>query len=213
MFGKRLLLELINYFDQSIIPPQSNDYFIINEVISKEMDLNVFQFIEYCHFLEDDWHNIYDHSLSDDKGRKMKYFKDVYSNNEIPLFLQDINICLQILFYDHTICGHSILYSLPGLEKQGVHTDYFKKNLLNEEKDIMPYLALIALKDNIKLYNSKYEEILIPKYSMILFSGDFKHAGAEYSENSKSAERIHIYLDSKDHIHDRFSQKFESNKK
>ena len=70
----------------------------------------------------------------------------------------------------------------------------------------MAYATLIAIMDSTTLNYMSEEleiELQIPIYSAILFCGNTKHSGSEYSNYNM---RIHCYLDSDDILHNIYSQ-------
>lgn len=217
LFGYNLLNELINLVNQGLFPPKSFSYVLVPNVINQnEYRINVLQSITFMESIDNGWQNILDHNGSKDNCRKMLYLKDAFGNN-LPTFLQEINIILKMIFYNHDVGEYAFLNSLPGLKIQGKHLDYFEGGSVNYFKDEdLPYAFVIALGDNIRLHvqesptSENLVPITIPKYGMVLFAGNMWHAGDEYREESDLAHRIHGYIDSKDHRHSTTSQTFQN---
>ena len=107
-----------------------------------------------------------------------------------------------------------IIHSRPGCQPQAAHCDYIPDDALKAVNDQqMPLAALISLMPNTHLRiwpnSSKLattdqtflkrqapimvEEVLLNPGDIIVFRGDFVHAGSEYENDNF---RIHYYLDS-----------------
>jgi hypothetical protein len=107
-----------------------------------------------------------------------------------------------------------ILHSKPGCQPQAAHCDYLPDdNLKKVSNEQMPLAALISLMPNTRLkvwphsshlalkeQEELKEEKVIPcreihlnSGDMVIFRGDFVHAGSGYTQDNF---RIHYYLDS-----------------
>lgn len=85
----------------------------------------------------------------------------------------------------------SLLVSLPSCEKQDFHCDYNPDYQTPEDG----WGVIYALYDNTKLYGTEREreiEIAANAGDLIVFRGDFAHAGADYSTFNV---RLHWYLE------------------
>lgn len=207
---KEKLLELINTFkgkenniiesflesfEKKEIPIDQDQYVIIPNVVIPNQQFTIFQKI----FLEFDinWKKI----IEDNKALRFKFLLKNLFKLGYPDILEDLVKILKIFFFWHKVTGFVILKSVPGAKIQKLHSD-FQSQGKNEilDDDEVPYTFLIPLEGDFIIHfenNDQNENIIIPQYSMIIFSGDCFHAEGEYSGNS--GLRIQGYLTTRKH--------------
>ena len=96
---------------------------------------------------------------------------------------------LKCVFPGCTEVKVKIITSLAGDPAQDTHTDYDTKFIINRVHDLkhFHYSAIVAIEDGTHLLTeTDRKRVDIPKNSMIVFRGDFPHAGGEYvKKNSR----------------------------
>lgn len=170
--GINLLDKICDSIEMKEFPPKTNNYFIIENAI--EGDKFEFQILKLIN-------NNYPNNIS--KWRKIHNLDNEDENMfkrtiKIPLFLKQIEIILQIIFYFHEIKEIQLQMSGDQFKAERVHMDYG----CPIEKDLMPYSVFVALEDETFLYIGEKENlqlIYLPKNSAIVFTADTYYAFAE----------------------------------
>jgi hypothetical protein len=82
---------------------------------------------------------------------------------------------------EHVIGGHALIRSLPGCGKQADHTDYFTMGSHGKVTGkVCPYSVVVALEGGSSIYMCG-EKVNLPLGSAIVFRGDIRHSGSEYT--------------------------------
>lgn len=100
-------------------------------------------------------------------------------------YLSNIMAALGIVFPKCDNIVVKLLTSQSGDKEQDIHTDFHKIQTTRPMKDLSAfhYSALISFEANTRLLcDAELKEVAIPLYSMLLFRGDFQHAGAAYPQ-------------------------------
>ena len=133
------------------------------------------------------------------------------SHHELPV-LANLNMLLDILVLwhgKHTKFNLKELMSLDGCNKEKIHRDYCGYHEDKKRKyqlhSKLPFSAVVALEDNsnptrIILENGRY--IIIPQGCMLIWRGDYAHAGAYYKKSNRRLFCHVLFSESDDAIID-----------
>jgi hypothetical protein len=126
----------------------------------------------------------------------MPYKRTMQAVSNANDYLSSVIAALRIVFPKCDKLLVKLLKSAAGDTAQELHTDFTPGQTTQPMKDLTAfhYSALISFEKNTRLLcDMDKKEIDIPLYSMILFRGDFRHAGAAYSKMNR---RLFISLSS-----------------
>jgi DNA modification methylase len=138
-----------------------------------------------------------DQNYKDSTGRRMHRME---SNKELKMinFLDFMNEVYTILFPAYVTTSYNLMWSSEKTMRQGFHTDY---NTFGEDYNMMAYVSFISLSDDSYVWTAReengvtlFKRIYYPFGSMVMFTGNCVHAGAEYVGESNL--RIHKYIES-----------------
>lgn len=209
-FTLNLITRLAHLNLENKFPPINKGYIIIEDVIDWTYEEYVSKFIEkYKNHNPKDKNIIleqnpdYDKNPKINKRKQLRLQVDPAANNDLK-FLVSFHKAMEMYFPLHYISNYVFIESSFNSVKQKVHSDYN-----NIKPDLtMPYACLIAIQDGTSIvYYDDYaeHEIDVPKFGCILFCGDTRHSGNEYSDYNA---RIHCYLDSDNVLHSEYTQDF-----
>ena len=103
-------------------------------------------------------------------------------------YLSNVMSALHIVFPKCDNIVVKLLTSQAGDKEQDIHTDFHKTETTPSVKDLSAfhYSALVSFEANTRLIcvmsDTEKKEVSIPLYGMLLFRGDFRHAGASYPQ-------------------------------
>ena len=116
-------------------------------------------------------------------GTTRPYKRTMQAVSNASDYLSSIITALSIVFPKCDKLLVKLLKSVAGDPAQELHTDFTPNQTTRPMKDLsgFHYSALISFEENTRLLcDTDMKEIHLPLYSLILFRGDFKHAGAAY---------------------------------
>ena len=109
----------------------------------------------------------------------------------------EIRKIVQATRMDLLVGSGVVIRSLAGCKQQQLHTDYNPKSRVFKTRDI-PLGLIAAIQDGTRLV-TREGELSIPVGSVLVFRGDFVHAGASYESEHM---RLHWYADAREYPRD-----------
>jgi hypothetical protein len=164
-------------------------FYLISDFLKEE---EVLKFVEFG-MIDEDYISIFAHlsKKDNDHRRGQKHIKS--ENRKVYGFLKKFDFEFKKVFEFWEVKNMVILRSFPNGVEQELHCDFPLGKCLLPVR--FPAGCIVAIQDNTKLKTKDFGIIEIPKYSALVFKGNFEHGGCSYEEENI---RIHFNLKVKD---------------
>jgi hypothetical protein len=164
-------------------------FYLISDLLKEEEALKFIEFGSVDRDYISIFANLSNEDNDDKRGQKWVKPKD----NEVYCFFKKFDFEFKKVFEFWDVRDMVILRSFPNGKEQELHCDFPLGKCLLPVR--FPAGCIVALQDNTKLNTKDFGTLEIPKYSALVFKGNFEHGGCSYKEENI---RVHFNLKVKD---------------
>lgn len=155
------------------------DYVIVSNVINPITKISAF----IKNF--GDYELINFDTASSKREQSTTIFDKTQLNTELKILTDSLNMFFDVLSSNESSTSkfnisYKLLKSLPNCKSQALHCDSNCKDSLYD----IQYSLIIAIEKNTQFILSNSKKITIPINGMIMFRGDYQHAGASYIKSN-----------------------------
>jgi hypothetical protein len=160
-------------------------FYLISDFINEQECL---KFVEFG-LIDKDYISIFAHLSKEENGHKRSQKHIKAKDKKVYVLLKKFEVEFKKVFEFWEAKDMVILRSFPNGKEQELHCDFPLGKCLLPVR--FPAGCIVAIQDNTKLKTKDFGIIEIPKFSALVFKGDFVHGGCSYEEDNI---RVHFNL-------------------